>query len=67
MDGVLHAAAPRQYEALFYRSHQEHRVTPLERGTRVALALEWWHEQGVDLKGSGGRPTPKDSAGACPK
>ena len=49
-DGVVHRARPTQHEALFYRSDQEHRVTPLESGTRVALALEWWHEQGVDLK-----------------
>eukprot|EP00966_Prymnesium_polylepis_P230409 5331625-Prymnesium_polylepis.1 len=30
-------------DAAFYRSHQVHRVTPLERGRRVVMALEWWH------------------------
>lgn len=30
-----------------YRSHQAHRVTPLTRGLRRALAMELWHHRGT--------------------
>ena len=41
--GEVVDAAPAFGDVLVYRSHQIHRVTPLTRGRRLALAVEWWH------------------------
>ena len=41
--GEVVDAAPGFGDVLVYRSHQIHRVTPLTRGRRLALAVEWWH------------------------
>lgn len=41
--GLTHAATPRQHELLVYKSHTPHAVGSLTAGTRLAVALEFWH------------------------
>ena len=48
--GQRHAAHARQHELLIYRSHTPHAVGALTAGTRLAVALEFWH---VRLPGEG--------------
>lgn len=48
--GQMHAAHARQHELLVYRSHTPHAVGALTAGTRLAVALEFWH---VHVPGEG--------------
>jgi hypothetical protein len=41
--GKKHAAHARQHELLVYRSHTPHAVGALMAGSRLAVALEFWH------------------------
>ena len=41
--GQQHAAHARHHELLVYRSHTPHAVGALTAGTRLAVALEFWH------------------------
>jgi hypothetical protein len=80
--GQKHAARPRQHELLIYRSHTPHAVGALSVGTRLVVALEFWHVQapgqGVEhpaypYRRIGYLPRPGVSApmmttlGRCPK
>ena len=42
-NGETHAARARQHELLVYRSHTPHAVGAITQGTRLAVALEFWH------------------------
>lgn len=44
--GERRAAHARQHELLVYRSHTPHAVGALTAGTRLAVALEFWHVHG---------------------
>jgi len=41
--GQMHAARALRHELLVYRSHTPHAVGALTAGTRLAVALEFWH------------------------
>ena len=60
--GKEHAAHARQHELLVYRSHTPHAVGALTAGTRLAVALEFWHVnapgEGVDHPGYPTRRVP---------